>query len=172
MALPKKLKLLNIFVDGGPWLGEAEDFTPAKLTRKTSPYRGAGMAGSVETDQGYADGALGTSFTFGGFSEELIKLMGNPKIDGVAVRFAGSFQRDDSAEVSSVEIICRGRFNELDLGTLKQGDDSQTKITMANTYYKVVVDGQVLHEIDLINMIDIGPDGVDRMAAHRKAIGM
>lgn len=172
MALPKKFKHLNVFVDSSHWIGEAEDFTPAKLTRKTEAYRGSGMPGAVETDQGLADDALHTSFTFGGFSEELVKRMGTPKIDGVSVRFAGSFQRDDTEEVASVEIICRGRFKETDLGTLKQGDNSQTKITMACTYYKVVIDGAVLHEIDLLNMIEIGPDGVDRMAAHRKAIGL
>lgn len=43
---------------------------------------------------------------------------------------------------------------------------------MVNTYYKETINGQVIHEIDLINMIEIGPDGVDRMAEHRKAIGL
>ncbi|RBP73472.1 tail tube protein FII, partial [Shewanella putrefaciens] len=32
--------------------------------------------------------------------------------------------------------------------------------------------GEVLCEIDIINMIEIGADGVDRMAEHRKAIGL
>jgi P2 family phage contractile tail tube protein len=43
---------------------------------------------------------------------------------------------------------------------------------MVNTYYKETINGRVMHEIDLINMIEIGPDGVDRMAEHRKAIGL
>lgn len=43
---------------------------------------------------------------------------------------------------------------------------------MVNTYYKLTVAGRVIHEIDLLNMIEIGPDGVDRMAEHRKAIGL
>ena len=34
MALPRKLKRLNVFLNGENWVGEAEDFTPAKLTRK------------------------------------------------------------------------------------------------------------------------------------------
>ena len=34
MALPRKLKHLNIFQDGENWIGVAEDFTPAKLSQK------------------------------------------------------------------------------------------------------------------------------------------
>lgn len=172
MALPRKLKHLNVFVNGTSYVGEAEDFTPAKLSRKFDPYRGGGMPGAVNIDMGLDDGALDISFTFGGLSDELIQLQGTPQIDGVSLRFAGALQRDDTEEVDSLEIVCRGRFKEQDLGTLKAGDNSQTKITMVNTYYKVLVNGAVLHEIDLINMIEIGPDGVDRMAEYSKAIGL
>jgi uncharacterized protein len=171
MALPKTLKLMQVFIDGASWLGECEDFTPAKLTRKTSPYRGGGLLGSVLTDQGYADNALDTTFTFGGFNDEIQRRVGITKLDGITLRFAGSFQRDDTAAISSVEIYCRGKFTDTDPGTWKSGESSQHKVTMANVYYKVVVDGQVLNEIDLVNFIDVGPDGVDRLAEHRKAIG-
>lgn len=172
MALPRKLKHLNVFIDGTGWVGEAEEFVPAKLTRKFEPYRGGGMPGAVNVDMGLDDSALDVEFTFGGYNEELIKRMGNTKADGVQLRFAGSIQRDDTGDVGSIEIIARGRFGEVDNGTLKNGDNSTTKISMVCTYYKVVVDGAVLHEIDVINMIEIGADGVDRMADHRKAIGL
>lgn len=40
MALPRKLKRLNLFLNGDNWVGEAEDITPAKLSRKFEAYRG------------------------------------------------------------------------------------------------------------------------------------
>jgi uncharacterized protein len=172
MALPRKLKKLNVFLNGDNWVGVAEDFTPAKLSRKFEPYRGGGMGGAVNIDMGMEDSALDVSFTFGGYGEELLRCMGEPKADGTSLRFNGSVQRDDTGEVGAVEIVCRGRFKELDRGTLKSGDNTQAKVSMVNTYYKEIIDGQVIHEIDLINMIEIGPDGVDRMAEHRKAIGL
>jgi uncharacterized protein len=172
MALPRKLKKLNVFLNGDNWVGVAEDFTPAKLSRKFEPYRGGGMGGAVNIDMGMEDGALDVSFTFGGYGEELLRCMGEPKADGISLRFNGSVQRDDTGEVVAVEIVCRGRFKELDRGTLKSGDNTQAKVSMVNTYYKEIINGQVIHEIDLINMIEIGPDGVDRMAEHRKAIGL
>ena len=172
MALPRKLKKLNVFLNGDNWVGVAEEFTPPKLSRKFENYRGGGMSGSVGVDMGFDDSALDVSFTFGGYGEELLRCMGEPKADGTSMRFAGSLQRDDTGEIVAVEIVCRGRFKDLDRGTLKSGDNTQAKVSMVNTYYKETINGQVIHEIDLLNMIEIGPDGVDRMAEHRAAIGL
>ncbi|HHQ4791254.1 TPA: phage major tail tube protein [Aeromonas veronii] len=171
MALPRKLKHLNLFMDGGNWIGVSEDYTPAKLSQKFEAYRGGGMMGAANIHMGLDDSALDTSFTFGGVEADLVKRLGVAKIDGVALRFAGSFQRDDTGEVVPVEIVQRGRFKELDRGTFKSGDNSQSKISMVNTYYKETMNGVVLCEIDLFNMIWI-VDGVDLMAEHRKAIGL
>lgn len=171
MALPRKLKHLNLFLDGSNWIGVAEDYTPAKLSQKFEAYRGGGMIGAANIHMGLDDGALDTSFTFGGLEADLLKRMGLAKIDGVQLRFAGSFQRDDTGEVVAVEVVQRGRFKENDRGTFKSGDNSQSKISMVNTYYKETMNGVVLCEIDLLNMIWI-VDGVDLMAEHRKAIGL
>lgn len=171
MALPRKLKHLNTFVDGDNWIGVVEDYTPAKLSAKFESYRGGGMVGGANVMLGLDDGALDTEFTFGGYEAALFKKQHSAKIDGVMVRFAGSFQRDDTGEVSAVEIVQRGRIKELDGGTLKSGDNTQLKVSMVNTYYKVTVDGQVLVEIDLLNMTH-NIDGNDMMAEHRKAIGL
>lgn len=171
MALPRKLKHLNLFGDGQNWLGVAEEFTPAKLTRKFEKYRGGGMPGAADIDMGLDDDALAVEFTLGGYESQLIKQMSTSKIDGVMLRFAGSFQRDDTGEVQPVEIVCRGRYKELDRGTYKVGDNSQTKASMTCTYYKETAGGEVLIEIDTVNSIEI-INGVDMMAAHRKAIGI
>ena len=42
---------------------------------------------------------------------------------------------------------------------------------MTNTYYKVMVDGATVVEVDTVNMIHI-VDGTDMMADYRKAIGL
>lgn len=171
MALPKKLKQMNLFNDGENWIGIIEEFTPAKLTRKFEKYRGGGMPGAADIDLGFDDGALEIEFTIGGFELKLLQQSANSKHDGVPLRFAGAYQRDDTGDVSRVEIVSRGRIKELDSGNLKVGDNSQTKISMTNTYYKVMVDGSTVVEVDTVNMIHI-VDGVDMMADYRKAIGL
>ncbi|SUH54401.1 phage major tail tube protein FII [Salmonella enterica subsp. enterica serovar Braenderup] len=62
MALPRKLKHLNLFNDGNNWQGIVESLTLPKFTRKFEKYRGGGMPGAVDVDMGLDDGALDTEF--------------------------------------------------------------------------------------------------------------
>lgn len=171
MALPRKLKFLNLFNDANNYQGVVEEITLPKLTRKLEQYRGGGMNGSAGVDLGIDDGALDAEITLGGIEAQLYKQWGIAKVGGVLLRFVGSFQRDDTGEIVAVEVVMRGRFSEFDFGNYKQGDNTQTKLSAKNTYYKLTMDGAVLLEIDVVNMIEI-VDGVDRLAEHRRAIGL
>lgn len=171
MALPRKLKHLNLFIDGENWIGIAEQFTPATLSKKWENYRGGGMMGAAKIDMGYEDDAFDVSFILGGFEDRMIRQHSAETINGTRLRFSGSYQRDDTGDVSVVEIVCHGRYGGVEMGDQKTGDNSQTTVNMACTYYKVMVDGEAIIEVDVINMIEI-INGEDRMAAHRAAIGL
>lgn len=99
MALPRKLKHLNLFNDGNNWQGIVESLTLPKFTRKFEKYRGGGMPGAVDVDMGLDDGALDTEFSIGGTELLLFKQMGAATVDGIQLRFTGSIQRDDTGEV-------------------------------------------------------------------------
>lgn len=171
MALPRKLKHLNMFNAGNNWQGLVESLTLPKITRKFEKYRGGGMAGAVDIDMGLDDGALDTEFTIGGSEALLFKQMGTATVDGVQLRFTGSIQRDDTGEVQAVELVVRGRHKELDSGEWKTGESSSTKVSGTNSYAKLTINNEVLYEIDLVNMIHI-VDGTDLMEAHRSALGL
>lgn len=171
MALPRKLKHLNLFNAGDNWQGLIESVTLPKVTRKFEKYRGGGMAGAVDIDMGLDDGALDTEFTCGGVEAKLFKQMGTLTVDGVQLRFTGSIQRDDTGEVQAVELVVRGRHKELDSGEWKTGESSTTKVSGTNSYAKLTINSEVLYEIDLVNMIHI-VDGTDLMEAHRNALGL
>ncbi|MXF09161.1 phage major tail tube protein, partial [Escherichia coli] len=53
----------------------------------------------------------------------------------------------------------------------KTGESNTTKVTRTNSYAKLTINGEVLYEVDLINMVEI-VDGVDLMEAHRNALGL
>ena len=149
MAVPRKLKYLNMFNDGLSYMGVVESVTLPKLTRKLEKYRGGGMPGSVSIDLGLDDDALSC----------------------VPLRFTGSYQRDDTGAISAVEVVMRGRHKEYDGGENKQGESGTTKISTECAYYQLTIDGREVIEIDVINMV-LKVDGVDRLAEHRKAIGL
>lgn len=67
MALPRKLKLMNLFIDGVSYLGVVQSVTLPKLTRKLENYRGGGMNGSAPVDLGLDDDALSAEISLGGF---------------------------------------------------------------------------------------------------------
>lgn len=170
MALPKKLKYFNTFVNGTSYIGEAESVTLPKLTQKLETYRGAGMPGAVKINLGLDDDALDMEFTMGGLAESLTKQLGG-SINKTNLRFAGAFQKDDSDEYIKYEVEVTGRLKEEDSGEQKQGESTQIKYSMANTYYKLTIDGSEVFEVDIINMI-YKVDGVDLIKSARQAIGL
>lgn len=169
MALPRKLKGLNLFNDSNSYQGVVTAVTLPKLSRKLDAYRGGGMNGAAFVDNGLDDDALDMEWTIGGIDDLVLKQWGASA--AVPLRFAGSYQRDDTGEEIAVEIEVRGRHQAFDFGEAKQGEDTETKITTKNTYFRLTWDGRELMEIDTINMIE-KVDGTDLLEQRRKNLGL
>ncbi len=169
MALPKKLKNFNIFADAKSWLGQVPEVTLPKLTRVMEKYRAGGMNGNASIDLGQGD--LEAELTLGGIIEEVFKQYANTKVDGVLLRFAGAYQEDATAVVSAVEVVMRGRYEEIDQGNAKVGESGDMKVKLPLTYYKLTIDNVVMIEIDVVNFIEI-VNGVDMLAKQRQAMGI
>lgn len=166
-GLPRKLKNMNLFNDGNSYLGEVGSVTLPVLGRSFEDWRGGGMNAPVKSDQGM--NGLEMEWTIGGLDLVAIRQFGTPTVDGVGLRFAGAYQRENTGAVDAVEVVVRGRHEEIDMGEQKPGEDSEQKVKSALSYYKLTVNGRVEVEIDILNMIEI-VDGVDRLAAQRAAI--
>lgn len=169
MALPRLLKLMNVFNNGYSFQGVAEEVELPKLTMKSEDFRTGGMLGEVSANMGLEK--LELTHKYAGLAPELFTGFATDSIDSELIRFAGSYQRDDTGDISAVEILMRGRHTELDTGNAKAGEKGETSIKTALTYYKLVVDGKELIEIDLINTV-FKVEGKDRYAQHRAAVGL
>lgn len=167
--LPSVLKNFNLFNDAKSYLGVAEDIKLPKLARKLEDFRGGGMDGEVGIDVGQEK--LEMEFGCAGLMEQVFEQYGTTKVDGVMLRFAGAYQRDDTSQVQAVEVVVRGRHQEIDMGDVKGGDKGKLTVKSRLTYYKLTIDNKVKIEIDLLNMIFI-VNGVDMLKEQRKAIGM
>jgi P2 family phage contractile tail tube protein len=169
MSLPRVLKNFIVFNDGNAYLGEVPEATPPKLSRKMEEYRAGGMNGPVSLDLGME--ALEFEWTAAGYMKSLFTQWGAPTHDAVLLRLNGAVQADDTGEVQAVELVMRGRHKEIDYGNAKAGEKTEIKVKSALSYYKLVIDGEVVMEIDFVNMIEI-VGGVDRMAQIRQALGL
>lgn len=170
MSLPSKLKNLNLFNEGLSYLGQVKTVVLPKLSRKMEDYRGGGMNGPVKIDMGMGDDGLVLESTFGGLDLLTLRQYGMAKADDVYLRFAGAYQRDDTGEVDAVEVVVRGRHEEIDGGDSEPGEDTEHKVVTNCVYYKLTVNGKVEIEIDILGFKEV-VNGVDRLAEQRKAIG-
>jgi P2 family phage contractile tail tube protein len=169
MALPRKLKNFNVYYNGDNWIGLCSEVELPKLTRKTEEYRAGGMPGPVDVDLGLEK--IEMTHTYGGFMREIYRQFGIPLVSGVMLRFAGAYQRDDTAAVDAVEILVRGRHTEIDPGSAKAGDDTEFKVTTAVAYLLILVNNAPEIEIDLENFREYS-GGIDRLAEQRNAMGL
>ena len=128
MALPKKLKDLNLFSNGESWQGIVQSITLPTLTRQIEEWRGGGMDGAVGIDMGQ-DGLLTVQWTVGGLVESLFDNFGTARIDADMLRMTGSYERDDIDDASSVEVVMRGRHTEIDMGDAQTGENTEHQVT-------------------------------------------
>ena len=169
MALPRKLKRMNFFIDGIGYVGEASSITLPKLTRKLDDWRGGGMDGTVKIDMGQE--AMEMEWAFGGPMREVFLSYGIQEIGGVGLRYASAYQADDTSDVVAVEVIARGRHEELEMGESKPGEGGEFKGKSQLVYYQLIWNGEVLIECDVLaGILIVG--GVDRTAQLRAAIGV
>lgn len=171
MGLPRKLKQMNVFNEGQSYVGEATSVALPNLERKMEAYRGGGMNGYAKVDHGLDENSLQVKWKVGGYCKQVLQQSGTTSVSGVMLRFTQGFQRDDTGDVDAVEVVVRGRHSLVDRGDGKVGDDTEWEITTECVYYKETLNGEVLVEIDIMNMIEMYA-GIDKMEALRKAIGI
>ncbi|QNM96396.1 phage major tail tube protein [Chitinimonas koreensis] len=168
MALPNKLKYFDVFTDGNNHGGEVKEITLPKLARKMEDWRAGGMDGSIKVDLGQEP--LELELTFGGVVRDALSAYAATTHDAVLLRFVGAYQREDVDNYDAIEIEVRGRYQEIDMGTAKAGDENDFKAKLPLSYYRLAINGATVIEIDNINFVHM-VDGVDRLAKARKALG-
>ncbi|USU08909.1 phage major tail tube protein [Sphingomonadaceae bacterium OTU29MARTA1] len=169
MSIAPKLKQLMMFNDGEAMIGEIVSITPPKLVRKLEDYRAGGMSRPVKVDMGGEP--LEMEATYGGPMRRVLQQYGMLNLSGVQQRFVGSYVDDDTGAPTVIEIVTRGRHEEIDLGEMKPGEDTEFKVKSQLSYFKMSWNGVVQVEIDVLGLIEI-VGGVDLMAPHRAAMGL
>lgn len=76
MALPRKLKGMNLFNNANSYQGVVTAVTLPKLARKLDPFRAGGMSGAAFIDNGLEDDALDMEWSIGGIDELVLTQWG------------------------------------------------------------------------------------------------
>lgn len=168
MALPSKLKNMNLYNDGTSYFGLVPEVTIPTLARKFEGYRGT-FDSELQIDMGGEP--ISFEWKAGGIVEQIYTQFGLTTLDGAMLRWVGAYQDDSTGTYKTVEIVARGRHQEISPGTGKPGDDTEESVKTACVYYKLTVDGRVLIEKDELNHVFL-VNGVDRLAEQRAALGI
>jgi len=169
MGMPRKLKGFNVFHNGANFVGEVEELNLPKLKREMEAWQGSGMTGPVKID--YGNEELQLEWPCGGFMVEVLEQYGAVQHDGGLLRFSGGYRREDSKKHDQIEVVVKGRHEEIDMGTAKAKEDTKFKITTNASYYKLTVNGRDLIELDFVNAVE-KINGMDLASDLRRAMGL
>lgn len=168
MAARDVLKNINLFVDGRGYAGQVANYTPPQLTLVTDDHRAGGMDAAVTLDMGMEP--LEVSFALTAYDRNALALFGVAEGNQVQFTARGALESYDGT-VTPVVHQMRGKITAIDRGTWTPGEKANLTITMRLDYYKETHGGQVVHEIDVVNMVRV-VNGVDRLAQQRAALGI
>ena len=166
--IPEILSQCVMFVDGVSFSGDVPTMTPPKVTEKTEEYRGGGMSGPVDLPTGLEK--LVADFTLSSASKDVMSLFSVR--EGAQVKFTVREAMEDfDGTVGSIVHNLTGKIIKIAQGGAKAGEVPKDKYDLSLTYYKKTINGDVVHEVDVINMVTI-INGVDVLSDIRSALGM
>jgi P2 family phage contractile tail tube protein len=160
----------NLYVDGKNFLGKCEEATLPDIKVKMTEHKGLGMVGTLELPAGLDK--LEAKFKMSSLYPEIVPYAGNP-YRKVKIQVRSNLEVWVGGELDSqlpVVAHLEGRFTNFPLGGYKSKDNAEFELNMSVTAAKLVVDGQELYEVDVMNNIH-KVNGEDVLAEYRSNIG-
>ena len=165
-----KLINANIYMNGNNLLGRAEEIQLPQIKHKMAEHKALGMVGSAEFFAGIDK--LECKIKWNALYPDVLRTCANPFV-AVVIQVRASLETYNGAgrisEVPAVAYIS-GTFKEFPLGTIKPGDNAEYETSMSVTYAKLVVNGEEIFEIDVLeNIYKVG--GLDILSMYKSNIG-
>ena len=165
-----KLINANIYMNGNNLLGRAEEIQLPQIKHKMAEHKALGMVGSAEFFAGIDK--LECKIKWNALYPDVLRTCANPFV-AIAIQVRASLETYNGAgrisEVPAVAYIS-GTFKEFPLGTIKPGDNAEYETSMSVTYAKLVVNGEEIFEIDVLeNIYKVG--SVDILSMYKSNIG-
>ena len=160
---------MTLFVDGRGYAGKVSELKPPTIKPMVREYKAGGLSAPYPYPMGAVE-KMEAEFTLTGFDPDVLKLIKLVPGQTVPMRFVGALY-DHDGTCRQVEVSLRGVFEEIDHDAWKPNDEVNLKGKVFASYYQSSIAGEVLHEIDPINMVAI-INGQDQMAEMRAALGV
>lgn len=168
LKIPKVLQGYNVFIDGRGYAGKIGEVELPKLTIKTEEHQPGGFDAPIELDCGMEK--LEMTATILDFDIHALRYFGLGHNNPIPITLRGAESYGDGSTLPIVVNVV-GMWREVEQPKMSKPGKNEMKITASLTYYKLTAGGEVIHEIDVPNMVRI-IDGTDYLAEARAAIGV
>ena len=159
---------MALYVDGRGYAGNVETLTLPKLTMKTEEFRNGGMDAPIEVELGMEK--LEAEFTLTRFDRNALGLFGLAQGQTVPLTVRGAIESDNGVQLPVI-VNLQGFVRELDYGDWQPGEKATLKMMVSLRYYKLTHGPNVVHEIDIPNMVRT-INGIDQLALTRASLGI
>jgi len=169
-AIPEIINAFNVYnKNGKAFLGISGAVTLPSMDAITETISGAGILGEYETAVPGQFSSITLEVPFRILDTDAFSIMDmNSNVD---LTFRASEQSTVKAtgalKYSGMRIVTRGRFKNLSAGSLENGKQMGSSITLEILYYMVEIDKTKVLELDKLNSV-FRVNGVDMLASVNK----
>lgn len=143
----------NVYKNGRQLIGVAAEVTLPEITNLTDTMEGAGTGGNMDVPVIGMIEEMEMEIPFLSLCEDLFSIM--DPTETVDLTLNGALQGADSGtgaiQYQDISIAVRGATKKFSPGTLKAGAKMGSSITLGLSYYKIVLNGKTMIEIDRFN---------------------
>jgi hypothetical protein len=161
----------NIYLDGGSFLGRAEEVSLPTVKFKNSEHKAIGMVGSMEFFSGIEK--MEAKIKWNSFYPEVLKKVADPTKQ-IAMQVRASIETYGSGgrlEQKPLVIFLTVQSKDFPLGNFKQHDNVEVETNLNVYYAKVELNGEEIIEVDVLsNTYKV--NGVDLLATYKSNLGI
>ena len=154
--IPDKINRFNAYLGiasaGNKLIGVTDEITLPNFQSASETLSLAGMAGEIDSPTVGQYQSTEMEITFSNIAKSSLQIAARDSVP-IILRSAQEFIDPETSEksIQNRTITVRGMTKAIDFGKLKKGGYGNPKITKEITYYKEVIDGEVVTEIDKFN---------------------
>ena len=169
-ATTNRVTNCNVYVEGGSYLGRAEEVMVPEIKHKKAEHKALGMVGSFELFSGFEK--LEGSIKWNSIDKEALKQFATAKQLKIQVRTSIETHGATGleAETKGVYYMTIQPSNIPGAG-FKQHDNVELSTNFSCTYIKLEIGDESIYEIDVLANIWI-VDGEDQLATYRANLGI
>lgn len=157
MFKPQVINRFNLYRNGSVLIGISGEVELPEVTNLTDTLEGSGTGGNLEVLVIGLTDTMDMKIPYTTLSKSAFAMM-DPN-ETVDLMLNGAIQGMDSGSgkvsYSQMSIAVRGVVKTFSPGTVKAGGKMNSSVTLSLSYYKIVIDGTTMLEIDKLNGVYI-----------------